>query len=729
MATLDKQFESPLGNHMLACPAQGQWSSFQLVNEMGDGEPYAGLAYEVIDSEGQSYRGHLDVTGVGKVSNHFAGPIALTFDDEHDRSVEVYARLMGRRSYGLPISELQVRAEQTRYRNKDGSRTDKNPAQACAAAYYQVEVRHLVKHVAHLPPEVERHYPPSQGASRIMGRHGRRGVALLPQQHTVLEVRPLRALRPMLSTRSEFCALNLYQLALMATLSYCPFGQKPDKPPVEKGGLSFPLQPSMGNWFGDALAKFDEIWKVDPGQNSRHYPLYEDVPYSKRLEIAPFDPELYKANDPELDENQETPASIHFLDDSKDKAGATNTQAFITHNDELILISVRGTYELMADGLRDADAFQVPFAEGEGQVHRGFYEAAKKAHAFVTRYLDKFYAGQKLIICGHSLGGAVTLLLSELLRREQDFNYNIQLYTYGAPRAGDASFIKGAASLVHYRIVNHNDPVPSVPGTWMNTKAGVFTSGLALTFVNVPAGLSVFVAGITNLKGEPYGHHGKLFHFMPVEFSRKERSSILWEPGCDTITQHAACEVMLQQKNGLPERPALLSQILSAKNHLMTGSYIPCCWATLRRWQESQASRRSLVTEREFALIDGALVRVTGQAREKASELDRQTLKYRDTHQHTTGALMLEIDKIAMTRARLDTLRYRLVTEKDIYGSVADQPEALAENLLRWNAHPENNEAEQLARVPKSDAEHELLSAIHGHSIGTPYTLDIDSFI
>lgn len=729
MTTFDEQLKSSLNSRLFVCPEQGKWSSFQLVDEWGSGEPYAGLAYEATDSEGYKYGGYLDVTGTGKVDNHFAGPISIDLTDIYQGENDNYNELVGRRNYPLKITELQVRAEQTRYRNKDGSRTDSNPAQACADAYYQVEVRHLVEHVAHLPPEVERHYPPSQGASRIMGAHGRRGVALLPQQHTVLEVRPLRALRPMLSTNSEFCALNLYQLALMATLSYCPFGQTPDKPPVEKGSLSFPLQPSMGNWFGDALAKFDEIWRVDPGQMTPYYPLYEEVAYSKRLEIAPFDPDLYKANDPALVEDQETPASIHFLDDSKDKVGATNTQAFITHNDELILISVRGTYELMADGLRDADAFQVPFAEGEGQVHRGFYEAAKKAHAFVARYLDKFYAGQKLIICGHSLGGAVTLLLSEILRREQDFNYDIQLYTYGAPRAGDATFIKGAAPLVHYRVVNHNDPVPSVPGTWMNTKASVFASGVALTFANVPAGLSVFVAGITNLTGEPYGHHGKLFHFMPVEFSRKERSSILWEPGCETITQHAACEVMLQQKNGLPERPMLLSQILNAKNHSMTGSYIPCCWATLRRWQESQASRRTLVTDREFALIDGALIQVTQQVHGKARQLDRQTPKYRETHQHVTGALMLEIDKIAMTRMRLDTLRYRLVTEKDIYGSVADQPETLAENLLRWNAHPENNEAEQLARIPQSDSEHELLSAIHGHPIGAPYTLDIDSII
>jgi hypothetical protein len=380
--------------------------------------------------------------------------------------------------------------------------------------------------------------------------------------HTVLEVRPLRALRPLLSTTPAFCALNLYQLALMATLSYCPFGQKPGEAPIHSP-VSFPEQPSVGNWFGDALAKSEELWKVDPGQVKIHYPLYEDVPYSKRLEIVPFDPALYPMNNPELGVKQEHPAKVHFLDDTA-KEESTDTQAFITHNDEVILIAVRGTAQMLADGLRDADALQVPFEEGGGKVHQGFYGAAKKAAAFVIDYLERFYAGQELLICGHSLGGAVALLLAEMLRLREGFSYDIQLYTYGAPRAADAAFVENAAPLVHYRMVNHNDPIPSVPGSWMDTKASVYGTGFALMFANVPAGFSVFVAGIYNWTGESYEHHGTLRHFLPVEFGRQERSSILWTPGCDTLTQHAACELALEQRRGLPDRAKFTAQLFQA---------------------------------------------------------------------------------------------------------------------------------------------------------------------
>ncbi|MDR6914248.1 hypothetical protein J2X66_001112 [Pseudomonas sp. 3296] len=725
---MEKELESPLSSRVLACPAQGRWSSFQLVDEFGSGEPYAGLAYVVTDSEGKTYDGNLDATGIGKVTNHFAGPIALILDQKYQGPEELYKDLRTRPHYPLEITELQVRAEQTRFLNQNSTRTRDNPAQACADHYCQVEVRHLVRHVSHLPPEVYRHYPHSAGPAKIMGKHGALGVALLPMQHTVLEVRPLRALRPMLSTDTEFCALNLYQLALMATLSYCPFGQKPDTQPVETTTVSFPLQPSVGNWFGDALAKFEELGKVDSAQPTAYYPLYEDVPYSKRLEIVPFDPALYAVNSPELKDDQEHPAVVHFFDDGKVGAESTDTQAFITHHDELILISVRGTFEIIADGLRDADALQVPFEGTDSKVHRGFYEAAQKAYDFVVNYLDKFYAGQKLLICGHSLGGAVALLLSEMLRRSSD-GYNIQLYTYGAPRAGDSNFTKGAKQLEHYRMVNHNDPVPSVPGTWMNTKAGVFGTGAALTFVNVPAGLSVFVAGITNWTGEPYDHHGTLHHAMPVQFNRKEVSMILWEPGCDTITQHAACSVAIQQKNGLPERPFLLAQLFSAASHSMVGSYIPACWASLKRLQEAHASKSSLITDLEFDWVKGALQRITDQLRSRRSHLSNQTMKHQETYEAQINALSLEIDKIHVTLERLKTLRRERISKKKVYGSLSSHPERLAENLPRWLAHAENRVAEQLAMAPRRESDDALLASIYGHSVGAPHSFDFDSMI
>ncbi|EIK97141.1 lipase family protein [Pseudomonas sp. M47T1] len=511
----------------------------------------------------------------------------------------------------------------------------------------------------------------------------------------------------------------------MSTLSYTAFGQSPNEHPVTAQQVTFPHQPTSGNWFGEALGKFEELWQVDADQPKQpnYYPLLEDVPYSKRLEIAPFDPELYRElNSATLGPDQENPASLHFFDDT-DQADSTNTQAFISHSDEVVLIAVRGSAQL-ADFIRDADATQVPF-KGGGRVHDGFHGATQALEAFVTTYLDKFHTTQKLLITGHSLGGAIALLLSEVLRRRQGFDYDIVLYTYGAPRAADSTFIDGAADLVHYRMVNHDDPVPSVPAPWMNTSSPTYGAGSILTFVNVPTGMTLFAAGLVNARGDPYGHHGHLRHFMPVTFENGHRSSILWAPGCETITQHA-CARALKQTDGLPERAPLLGQILRGANHSMVGGYIPNCWATLRRWQEALEGQRSLVTEREFEWVDRALTSINRQLDESPSWLGQAMQARREELQQT---LRNERRKVETTQQRLATLRFKTVTQSDVYGSVAATPQVLANALARWNAHPDNTSEHPLAMAPAlvmSDEE-AIATIIGGHVIGAPYTFDIDS--
>ncbi|ROM49470.1 lipase family protein [Pseudomonas rhodesiae] len=717
---LDARKHPFFSNSKPACPLRGDWLSFCLVDEFGVGNSYGGLPYTVYDSAGQKHEGRLDADGFAKLRDIYCGPVTLIFDDLYTGAERLYQWLMRRPTYRLPITELQFRAERTRFAAADGRRIEHNPARQRADKFYQVEVRDLVRHVAHLPPTAPRVHQPQRHALKMLADLGfgvpepmLAGVVLFPNNHTVLEVRPLRALRPALSSEDNFCALNLYQLSLMAALSYCDFGQEPPKKPVDQ--VRFPLNPSVGNLFAEQLSSYEEAWKIDPEQVQRFFPLYEEVPYSQRFEILPFDPYLYPQNRPELENKQEHPANLHFFDDEK---FGTDTQAFITHHDEVILISVRGTFS-NADVLRDVNAHQVSFVEGIGKAHQGFYEAYRAMRDFVLRYLDQFHNGQRIVICGHSLGGAIALLLAEGLRRVPDARYNILLYTYGAPRAADSEFVAGASALVHHRIVNHNDPVPSVPAPWMNTTAKLWVPGAVTLFSAPTPGGLLFAAGLVRVGGNPYQHHGEQQHFMPITLPDGTPSSVLWKPGCESI-QEAGVNRALKLHGDTPLRENFLRQLFQASQHFMTASYIPAAWATLRRWQQALDSQGSLVTQREYELVDRALETMRQQLRDKRRELDRRPVPNGRSHvpEHYHQALNAEIDRLHTSRRRLESLRWRRLEARDVYGSHA-QSVHLQGCLNRWFSHRENRESPPVASIPAATPSER----------GRAQPLDIDSIV
>lgn len=714
---LDAWKQAYFGEQMPACALQGHWASFRLVDETGSGKAYGGLPFTVHDSTGRQYLGKLDGEGFANLHDFYCGPIILMLDDLYNGTEEPYHQLRMRQTYTLPITELQIRAERTFYSGNDGRRAERSSAHQQADRFYQVEVSDLVRHNAHLPPLASSVHRPKRHVLKMMADLGfgppqpsLSGVVLFPNQHSVLEVRPLRALRPVLSTEDSFCALNVYQLALFAALSYCDFGQIPSENPLDE--VRFPLDPSVGNLFAEQLSGYHEAWQIDPEQTQRFYPLYEEVPYSQRFEILPFDPELYPQNRPELKEEQDHPARLHFFDDEK---FGTDTQAFIIHHDKVVLISVRGTVS-GADVLRDADAHQVAFVDGIGNAHNGFYQAYRAMRDFVLKYLDQFHISQRIVICGHSLGGAIALLLAEGLRRIPDAHYNILLYTYGAPRAADSEFTAGASSLVHHRIVNHNDPVPSVPAPWMNTTAKLWIPGAVMLFSAPAPGGLLFAAGLVRVGGNPYQHHGEQHHFMPITLPDGTHSSVLWKPGCESI-QEAACNRALQLQGDMPDRDNLLRQLFQAGQHFMTTSYIPAAWATLRRWQQTMESQGPLVTPREFELLDRALEDMREKLRAKRRELARQR-PANDRSYEPTDALNAEIDRLHTSRERLASLRWRRIEARDVYGSHA-QSAHLRSSLKRWFNHRENCGIAQFASIPPPS---------HNDQ-GRTQTLDIDSIV
>lgn len=613
---------------------------FQLVDEQGSGESYAGLAFEVVDGRGAQYSGYLDAFGKGHIDSTASGPFTLRFTRLYDGPDVVYSRLMTREYYPLPITELQVRAEQTCYADLGGNRLPERPVQHGAGTdYFKVEVRQLVEHVSHLPPRAECADPIATKGF---------GVCLADGRQTLLQVRPLRALRPMLSTDSQFCALNLYQLALIATLSECPF---------------------------ESLSGLQQR-----EQGERHAVLREEVAYSKRFEIVPFDPALYPCNDLLSAGDQHTPASVHFFDQNQPGAGRADLRSFVTHNDEVLLVAVSGACE-WPESWQDGDALLVPFEEGGGNVHRGFYNFARQVYGLVSVYLEMFYAGQTILVCGRGLGGASALILSQMLcNRSQD--YDLQLYTYGAPRAADAAFVSAAEGFVHHRMVHHDDPLPSAPRSWANTCSSGSGAEVVITFDHVPDEFGVFVAGLSGLTTEPYKHHGHLRHFMPLQGGCTPISHVLWAPVSDTVLQQAVSRAVLVSLGGVPGAVRVFEAILNTD--WPGDRYICGCRAIFQRYQQALELGCALVSESEVLRVDQAFEHITQQLRANYHEQAQRARVKKQGREHVENLLMREIGRVQVTRQHLYRLRFKAPDLADVYGRCAQHPEWLEECLARW---------------------------------------------
>lgn len=102
----------------------------------------------------------------------------------------------------------------------------------------------------------------------------------------------------------------------------------------------------------------------------------------------------------------------------------------------------------------------------------------------------------------------------------------------------------------------------------------------------------------------------------------------------------------------------------------MVVSYIPNCWASLRRWQEALDSNCSLVTDDEFNQVDEALKNAKRQLLTLESRLAASSDRYKDTKAAEKAALQQEYDSIETTRTRLGKLRDDRISETDVYGLI-----------------------------------------------------------
>lgn len=232
---------------------------------------------------------------------------------------------------------------------------------------------------------------------------------------------------------------------------------------------------------------------IPPAQFSQIRPPNDNYVYFEQHEAYPFAP---KANVFEIvnagwlaDFALLAYGDEKFIRDKSERSGLTaagftfrffsreTTQCFVAHNDQLVVLSFRGTeidnfMGAFTDWKRNLEFIAVADGFG-GRVHQGFAQNIAEVwndsgdQSGIKSHVEPILSSgaRTLWITGHSLGAALAVLAAE--RAVRDGLTVNGVYTFGAPRIGDAQFKENYAALGleerTYRFVHDEDVVRKLP--------------------------------------------------------------------------------------------------------------------------------------------------------------------------------------------------------------------------------------------------------------------------
>lgn len=136
-------------------------------------------------------------------------------------------------------------------------------------------------------------------------------------------------------------------------------------------------------------------------------------------------------------------------------------------NEHTLIVSFCKTTSAV-DVVHDMNLLYAPWSGG--MVHRGFLSkymyVQKPLLSLLNRLLQSSDRGARILLTGHSLGGAMALLAA-LHMHENMPDTPIQAIAFGAPRVGDAAIAAKLRALPVHRIAHPLDIVPAMlPPPW-----------------------------------------------------------------------------------------------------------------------------------------------------------------------------------------------------------------------------------------------------------------------
>lgn len=347
----------------------------------------------------------------------------------------------------------------------------------------------------------------------------------LEKRH-VIEICPFRAWELVLHHQKDYSIANGINLGAAATLAYA------DDSTLDTVSITrFFINQCQD------LSRLPQLYKDGSAWNT----LVQDVPFSERYHPPVF-MDTSRDTSPKVDEKN-LPETAQAAASKADG----DTQLYYVYNAEKVIVAWRGTASLFDVGtdlafrpvssdVCDIDKTQCTGLLPAGKVHTGFWSGYNRVNInFATEIvnLERLSGSRDLYICGHSLGGALSLIHAASLK-----NSNPLLYTYGMPRTFTRDAVMQLSEVTHFRHVNDNDPIPAVPAEanldnelyklwgWLGGTLGFFWSiGELLAYQMVAW-------------GDCFWHHGNTVAFLTATQSREwqECKRDLPTPvGCITI--------------------------------------------------------------------------------------------------------------------------------------------------------------------------------------------------
>lgn len=199
--------------------------------------------------------------------------------------------------------------------------------------------------------------------------------------------------------------------------------------------------------------------------------------YAELLDVADW---AYEASSVEVEEKLQTIGyRLIRHETATSEPGRVGHYMAVHHEQRIVLISIKGTdtiSDVLTDVIghsveRDLDRPFVPCASTHIRCHEGIWAAAQVFADDIQHLLETFFLpqGYRILLCGHSLGGAVACLVGVILKsrladsiatimKKHDESW-LRVVTFASPACLDVESAQACMPFIT-SIVNNTDCIP-----------------------------------------------------------------------------------------------------------------------------------------------------------------------------------------------------------------------------------------------------------------------------